>query len=80
MRSGGAQTFLDTFKNILGDTASVLVSENCIDKSMQKNIFSFKGLITDLTIMNSTFFIKFAHWCETIIPFVIENYESLPEN
>ena len=55
MRSGEAQTYLDTFKNILEDMASLVVPENCIDKSIQKILFSFKGLMTDRTIMNSTF-------------------------
>ena len=35
--------------------------------------------MTDHTIMNSTFLNKFAHWHETIIPFVIENHKSLPD-
>ena len=77
MRSGEAQTYLHTFKNILGDMVSLVVPENCRDKSIQKIIFSFKGFMTDHTIMNSIFFNKFAHWRETIIPFVIETYESL---
>ena len=55
MRSGEAQTYFHTFKNILEDMASLVVPENCIDKSIQKILFSFKGLMTDRTIMNSTF-------------------------
>ena len=55
MCSGEAQTYLDTFKNISEDMASLVVPENCIDKSIQKIIFSFKGLMTECTIMNSIF-------------------------
>ena len=67
-------------KCILEEMASLIVPENCIDKSIQKILFSFKGLMSDHTIMNSTSFNKFANWHETIILFVIENYESLPDN
>ena len=35
--------------------------------------------MTDGTIMNSTFN-KFAHWLETVIAFVIENYQSFSDN
>ena len=45
--------------------ASHVVPENCIDKSIQKIIFSFKALMADSTIMNSTCFNKFAHWRKT---------------
>ena len=38
----------------------------------------FKGLMTDRTIMNSSFFKKFQHWREQIIPFVVENFSMLP--
>ena len=55
MRSIEAQTCLDTFKNFLKDIVSLVVPENCIGKSIQKNFFSFKGLMTDRTIMSSTF-------------------------
>ena len=59
--------------------ASLVVPQNCIDQSIQKILFSFKRLVRDCIIMNSNFFNEFAHWHETIIPFVIENYESLPD-
>ena len=55
MRSIEAQTCLDTFKNFLKDIVSLVVPENCIGKSIQKILFSFKGLMTDRTIMSSTF-------------------------
>ena len=35
--------------------------------------------MTDRSVMNSTFLNKSAHWRETVIPFVIENYQSLPD-
>ena len=38
----------------------------------------FKGLMTDRTIMNSSFFKKFQHWREVIIPFDVENFSMLP--
>ena len=34
--------------------------------------------MTDRTIMNSSFFKKFQHWREQIIPFVVENFSMLP--
>ena len=34
MCSGEAQTYLDTFENILEDMASLVVPENCTDKSI----------------------------------------------
>ena len=34
--------------------------------------------MTDRTIMNSSFFKKFQHWREQIIPFVVENFNMLP--
>ena len=37
----------------------------------------FKGLMTDRTIMNSSFFKKFQHWREVIIPFDVENFSVL---
>ena len=49
MCSGEAQTYLDTFENILEDMASLVVPENCTDKSIQKILFSFKGLMTDFS-------------------------------
>ena len=55
MRSIEAQTYLDTFKNFLKDIVPLVVPEKCIGKSIQKFFFSFKGLMTDRTIMSSTF-------------------------
>ena len=52
MHSRETQTYFDTFKNILEDMASLVIPENCINKSIQKILFSFKELMTDLTIMN----------------------------
>ena len=40
--------------------------------------FSTFKLMTDQTIMNSSFFKKFQHWREQIIPFVVENFRMLP--
>ena len=52
MHSRETQTYFDTFKNILEDMASLVIPENCINNSIQKILFSFKELMTDLTIMN----------------------------
>lgn len=37
-------------------------------------------MMADCTIVNSTFLNILAHVHERIIPFVIENYESFPDN
>ena len=55
MRSIEAQTYLNTFKYFLKDIVQLVVPEKCIGKSIQKFFFSFKGLMTDRTIMSSTF-------------------------
>ena len=63
--------------------ATVIVELEVFSKSIHIYIyiffFCFKRLMTDRTIMNSTFN-KFAHWLETVIPFVIENYQSFSDN
>ena len=78
MQSGEAETYFSIFKYLLEDMSSLVVPEDQVDDNVKKILFIFKGLMTDRTIMNSSFFKKFQHWREQIIPFVVENFSMLP--
>ena len=80
MHSGEATTYMNTLQYILKDMAELVVPEEAVDEDVGKILLSFKSLMTDRTIMNSTFFEQFSHWRKEIIPFVIKNYELLPED
>ena len=79
MHSGEARTYLNTLENIFRDMSMLVVPENEINNDVQKLLFSFKTLMTDRTIMNSTFFGQFEHWRRVVLPFVVENYDALPD-
>ena len=36
--------------------------------------------MTDRTVVNKTFFQQFQHWRKEILPFVVENYNDLPDD
>ena len=75
MHSKQAQTYFDTCK-----TWPRLQFLKTVLKNQKKSLFSFMGMMADCTILNSTFFNILPHVHERIIPFVIENYESFPDN
>nr|XP_047132169.1 uncharacterized protein LOC124811083 isoform X1 [Hydra vulgaris] len=81
MFSGEAQSYFGELKNLLTDMSKVFSpdKEN-YENDLRKLIFSFKSLMTDRTIVNSSFFHQFKHWREAILPFVVENYDQLPLN
>nr|XP_047138638.1 uncharacterized protein LOC124805782 [Hydra vulgaris] len=81
MFSGEAQSYFGELKNLLTDMSKIFSpdKEN-YENDLRKLIFSFKSLMTDRTIVNSSFFHQFKHWREAILPFVVENYDQLPLN
>ena len=79
MYSGEATTYFDTLKYMLQDISELVVPRENMEKDVQNILLGFKGLMTDRTVVNKTFFDKFSHWRETVLPFVVENYEALPE-
>ena len=52
MQSGEAETYFSTFKHLLEDMSSSVVPEDQVDDNVKK-------ILTDRTIMNSSFFKKF---------------------
>ena len=58
--------------------SSLFVPKDQVDDNLKKILFTFKRLMTDRTIMNSSFFNKFQHWSEEIIRFVVESFSMLP--
>jgi len=58
--------------------SELVVPEN-YESDVEKLLFSFKSLMTDRTALNTTFFNEFKRWRENIIPFVVDNYDSLPD-
>ena len=59
MQSGEADTYFNTFKYLLDDVSSLVVPEDQVDDNVKKILFTFKGLMTDRTLRNSSFFNKF---------------------
>ncbi|XP_065673154.1 uncharacterized protein LOC136090437 [Hydra vulgaris] len=81
MFSGEAQSYFGELKNLLTDMSQIFSPEKKnYEDDLWKLIFSFKSLMTDRTIVNSSFFNQFKHWREAILPFVVENYDRLPLN
>ncbi|XP_065673357.1 uncharacterized protein LOC136090527 [Hydra vulgaris] len=81
MFSGEAQSYFGELKNLLTDMSQIFSPEKeKYEDDLRKLIFSFKSLMTDRTIVNSSFFKQFKHWREAILPFVVENYDRLPLN
>ncbi|XP_065647057.1 uncharacterized protein LOC136076955 [Hydra vulgaris] len=81
MFSGEAQSYFGELKNLLTDMSQIFSPEKeNYEDDLKKLIFSFKSLMTDRTIVNSSFFSQFQHWRKAILPFVVENYDKLPLN
>ncbi|XP_065649637.1 uncharacterized protein LOC136078250 [Hydra vulgaris] len=80
MFSGEAQSYFGELKNLFTDMSQIFSPEKeNYEDDLRKLIFSFKSLMTDRTIVNSSFFSQFQHWRKAILPFV-ENYDKLPLN
>ena len=78
MFSGEASSYFNTMKDIFTDMSKLVVPEGQEDGDVQKNLFTFKGLMTDRCGVNGAFFNQFQAWRKDIIPFIVDNYEQLP--
>ena len=79
MSSGEAASYMGTFRNLLHEMSSLVVPDDAINADVQKILYKFKCLMTDRCTVNSSFFEELKKWRDEIIPFVIENYASLPD-
>ena len=79
MFSGEATSYMDTFRDLLAEMSRLVVPEDAQNSDVQNILYKFKCLMTDRCSVNSSFFEEFQKWRKEILPFVVENYDSLPE-
>ena len=80
MCSGEADSYSEAFKHMLEDISSFVVPEEQVDLDVGEVLTAIKALMTDRTIMNKAFFKKFSCWREECLPFVVKNYNILPDD
>ena len=80
MFSGEASSYVATFRELLHELSTFVVPEKEHDEDVARMLVNFKGLMTDRCAVNGCFFDEFKKWRTEIIPFVVKNYDSMPQN
>ena len=79
MFSGEASSYFETFKGILTELSGLVVPDDQVDDDVRKMLFNFKGLMTDRCSVNNSFFQDFKQWRTEVFPFLVDNFNVLPE-
>ena len=64
MLTGKAGCFIDAFRDILTEVASLLVAPEGIENKVSELIASIKNLMTDRVVTNKNFCNQLKHWRE----------------
>lgn len=80
MLSGEAECYLDTFRNVLHEMASLLVEPEEVEVKVAHLVASIKSLMTDRVVTNKSFCDQLKQWRENVLPLAIENYANLPDS
>ena len=72
--------YMDTFSDLLAEMSRLLVPEDAQVCDMQNILYKFKCLMTDISLVNSSFFEEFQNWRKENHSFLGENYDSFQEN
>ena len=77
---GEASTYMETFRRLLNEVTALGAAENGnTDENVQKILHNFKCLMTDRCAVNHSFFERFKNWRTELLPFIVQNYDELPE-
>eukprot|EP00794_Sanderia_malayensis_P002877 gene2877-3328_t len=79
MLSGEAECYLDTFRDILTEMASLLVTPEEVEGKVSELLTSVKNLMTDRVVTNKSFCSQLKQWREKALPHVIKNYNELSD-
>ena len=79
MLSGEAECYLDTFRDILTEMASLLVTPEKVEGKVSELLTSIKNLMTDRVVTNKSFCSQLKQWREKALPHVIKNYNELSD-
>lgn len=80
MLSGEASTYMETFRQLLNEISAFgSGKDGNSDENVRKILHNFKCLMTDRCAVNRPFFESFKNWRTEILPFVVQNYDKLPD-
>ena len=80
MESGEANCYLDTFRNVLGELADLIIDNiEQKEKKVGELLVSIKNVMTDRHVVNGSFVQQLMKWRNDVLPEVIQNYQQLPD-